>query len=64
MMDLATAHDALSDMVSAFYNTMLREGRKEMSPREWCEEFARWLDPYEFERRWRLTTQWFDRTTP
>lgn len=55
MMSLEHAHDGLSDAVMNFYNDMLRRGTREMTPREWAEEFRSWLDGYKFEREYKET---------
>lgn len=57
---LADAHDSLSDRVSQFHNDMLRQGVREMSPREWVENFCGWLDAYEFERQYKETLKWLE----
>lgn len=57
-MPLAHAHDALSDCVSQFHNHMLSQGTRELSPRQWVEEFRAWLDPYSFEDEYERTKKW------
>jgi hypothetical protein len=56
-MPLDHAHDALGNCVSQFYNDMLRQGVKELAPRQWVEEFRSWLDEYSFERDYERTKE-------
>ena len=58
LMPLAHAHDALGDFVSRFHNEMLRRGIKEMTARQWGEEFRSWFSVYEFEDHYEDVCKW------
>lgn len=63
-MPLGDAHDALCDQVSQFYNHMLRNGVKELSPCGWVEEFRSWLDKCKFEQQYDETLKWLAEHKP